>query len=292
MSLSVGQLPLYMFALFILSIVLLSNIFIPVYGTKSVVYVYIDSDGIAHVNMSCRLSPGLNEVVLPTQPIISSLTVEANGRELPIVYNYTTNSVTVISGSEGVCTISYIVNATIVENRLAFNLSGKYMYRLILSPSIILLTLPNNITGFGTIGDMYYIDFDEGKNIQLLYIVKPQVSETTTSSKPLTTGAGLPLNTIIAVFGVGAIGVATFFLLRAVRRWREEEVALSELDIAILRSIEKRGGAALQSELQKDLPSVPRTTLWRHVKKLERLGYVRVEKVGQQNRVVLIKRFR
>ena len=292
MSLGVGQLPLYMFALFILSIVLLSNIFIPVYGAKSIVYVYIDSNGIAHVNMSCRLSPGLNEVVLPTQPIIPSLTVEANGRELPIVYNYTTNSVTVISGSEGVCTISYIVNATIVENRLAFNLSGKYMYRLILSPSIILLTLPNNITGFGTIGDMYYIDFDEGKNIQLLYIVKPQVSETTTSSKPLTTGAGLPLNTIIAVFGVGAIGVATFFLLRAVRRWREEEVALSELDIAILRSIEKRGGAVLQSELQKDLPSVPRTTLWRHVKKLERLGYVRVEKVGQQNRVVLIKRFR
>lgn len=81
--------------------------------------------------------------------------------------------------------------------------------------------------------------------------------------------------------------------MRVFRARREEEgITLSDLDVAILKCLEKRGGYALQSELQKDLPTVPRTTLWRHVKKLERLGYVKIEKVGQQNRVVIVKRFR
>lgn len=81
--------------------------------------------------------------------------------------------------------------------------------------------------------------------------------------------------------------------MRVFRARREEEgITLSDLDVAILKCLEKRGGYALQSELQKDLPTVPRTTLWRHVKKLESLGYVKIEKVGQQNRVVMVKRFR
>jgi hypothetical protein len=58
--------------------------------------------------------------------------------------------------------------------------------------------------------------------------------------------------------------------LRVFRARREEEgITLSDLDVAILKCLEKRGGYALQSELQKDLPTVPRTTLWRHVKKFD-----------------------
>jgi uncharacterized membrane protein len=293
MKLDIALLSSCTLVILILATTLLNSASIHAYAIKSIVYIYIDSDGVVHVNLSYRLSQGLNDVELPTQPIITSIYVEVDGRELPIAYNYTTNSVVIISEAEATCIVSFIANATINENRLALNLSGKYMYRLILSPNIILLTLPSNITDIGAIGDLYYIDFDEGKDVQLLYIVKPRISETTTPSKPPTANVSLPLQIVIAALGVGIAGVSAFFLLKVIKRRSEEESeVLSELDIAILKNVEKRGGAALQSELQRDLPSVPRTTLWRHVRKLEKLGYVRIEKVGQQNKVVLVKKLR
>uniref|UniRef100_A0A7C4FFT4 Winged helix-turn-helix transcriptional regulator n=1 Tax=Ignisphaera aggregans TaxID=334771 RepID=A0A7C4FFT4_9CREN len=293
MKLGIARLSSFTLALLILATALLNSASIHAYAIKSTVYIYIDVDGVVHVNLSYRLSQGLNDVELPTQPIITSINVEVDGRELPIAYNHITNSVVIISEAEATCIVSFIANATINENRLALNLSGKYMYRLILSPNIILLTLPNNITDIGAIGDLYYIDFDEGKDVQLLYIVKPRISETTAPSKPPTANVSLPLQVVIVALGVGTAGVSAFFLLKVIKRRSEEESeVLSELDIAILKSVEKKGGAALQSELQRDLHSVPRTTLWRHVRKLEKLGYVRIEKVGQQNRVVLVKKLR
>jgi uncharacterized membrane protein len=258
MKLDIALLSSCTLVLLILATTLLNSASIHAYAIKSIVYIYIDSDGVVHVNLSYRLSQGLNDVELPTQPIITSIYVEVDGRELPIAYNYTTNSVVIISEAEATCIVSFIANATINENRLALNLSGKYMYRLILSPNIILLTLPSNITDIGAIGDLYYIDFDESKDVQLLYIVKPRISETTTPSKPPTANVSLPLQIVIAALGVGIAGVSAFFLLKVIKRRSEEESeVLSELDIAILKNVEKRGGAALQSELQRDLPSVP-----------------------------------
>ncbi len=44
----------------------------------------------------------------------------------------------------------------------------------------------------------------------------------------------------------------------------------------------------MQSELYKIL-GVPRTTLWRAVKRLESLGYVKIIKVNRLNKIVLLK---
>jgi uncharacterized membrane protein len=291
MKLYTKFLPLFLFALLTLVSIPHISIFIQTQDVKSIAYVYIDNDGVAYINMSYKLFPGLNEVPLPTTPIIPSLTVEVNNKELPAIYNYTSNCLIIISEAEGVCIISFIANTTLAEGRLALNLSSKYMYRLFLSPQVILLTLPNNVTSFGTVNELYYIDFNEERDFQLLYIVKPRLTPTPAPNKPPATG--IPLHIVIATLGAGIASVIAFFLLRVFRARREGEgIALSDLDAAILKCLEKRGGSALQSELQKDLPAVPRTTLWRHVKKLERLGYVKIEKVGQQNRVVMVKRFR
>ncbi|NPA96367.1 MAG: winged helix-turn-helix transcriptional regulator [Crenarchaeota archaeon] len=61
---------------------------------------------------------------------------------------------------------------------------------------------------------------------------------------------------------------------------------LSPLDRDIISIIEQNGGSILQSELQKRL-GVPKTTLWRHIRKLEKLGIVKVLKEGGYNKIVL-----
>ena len=55
-------------------------------------------------------------------------------------------------------------------------------------------------------------------------------------------------------------------------------------DMSIVRYIVENGGERLESELRKEFLQ-PRTTMWRAVKRLERMGIVIVEKKGAQNMV-------
>lgn len=63
---------------------------------------------------------------------------------------------------------------------------------------------------------------------------------------------------------------------------------LREDDKAIVKFISENGGQALESELRKKFLQ-PRTTMWRAVKRLERLGLIEIEKKDLQNLVKLKK---
>ncbi|MEM1929860.1 MAG: winged helix-turn-helix transcriptional regulator [Thermofilaceae archaeon] len=84
---------------------------------------------------------------------------------------------------------------------------------------------------------------------------------------------------------VALVAAAAVFALRR-RGSAMELVELSEEDTAILNALRSLGGGAFQSELQKVL-SMPSTTLWRRVKRLEQLGYVKVEKRAGRNYIKL-----
>jgi len=57
---------------------------------------------------------------------------------------------------------------------------------------------------------------------------------------------------------------------------------LSEEDREIIELLKKVGGGMFQSEIGQYV-KMPTTTLWRRIKKLQELGYVKVEKVGGKN---------
>lgn len=62
---------------------------------------------------------------------------------------------------------------------------------------------------------------------------------------------------------------------------------LSDEEAEVLRFIRERGGRALEAELRERFPYIPRTTMWRLIRRLEKKGIVRVRKVGLQNLVEL-----
>ncbi len=64
------------------------------------------------------------------------------------------------------------------------------------------------------------------------------------------------------------------------------EPGLDEVDELILRKLREHGGTMLQSQLQRET-GLPKTTLWRHVNKLEKLGYIKVIREGKSNRLVI-----
>ncbi|MEM0027320.1 MAG: winged helix-turn-helix transcriptional regulator [Ignisphaera sp.] len=284
---------LLLIALFVLFIAGTSTSVTGVASLKPLTHIYIDSNGIAHVRIEMSLSIGVNTVVLPVAPVIETITVVLGGQELPFLYDDKSNTLYIVSTVNASCVVDYVANVSIKDNVFSLSLSREYVYRLYLAPNIILLTVPNNISYYGYVNNsILYIEFSDEPTIN--YIVKEptQSQQFTTPATAPKTFQPLP-HIVFIIIGV-ALGAAALFILylymsRARSRGERELELLSDIDLAILKSLEKRGGSALQSELQKDVP-VPRTTLWRHVKKLEKLGYVRIEKVGLQNKVVLVKK--
>jgi uncharacterized membrane protein len=110
-------------------------------------------------------------------------------------------------------------------------------------------------------------------------------------------GGGSPPGGPSAIF-VGAIGLAAIASAGAVgfvlyrRRAAIKGVDLSsELrpdDVRVLEFITEKGGQVLESEIRSSF-ALPKTTAWRQVKRLERLGYVKITRVGSQNRIQLAK---
>lgn len=68
---------------------------------------------------------------------------------------------------------------------------------------------------------------------------------------------------------------------------RKSLAGLRREEADVLRFIRERGGRVLEAELRGAFPNIPRTSMWRLVRRLERMGRVRVRKVGLQNVVEL-----
>ncbi len=63
---------------------------------------------------------------------------------------------------------------------------------------------------------------------------------------------------------------------------------LNEVDNQIIEALRNFGGELYQSDLQR-LLGIPKTTLWRHIRKLAEMGIVEVVKEGRANKVRLLK---
>jgi len=114
----------------------------------------------------------------------------------------------------------------------------------------------------------------------------PTPSPTSTPTPPV--GMGFPIGYIALAMAGAILGILglVIFMRRGV------DTAGSELrpeDKEVLQYLAERGGKVLESELRQKL-LLPRTSAWRQVRRLERMGYVRVTKEGMQNTVELVKK--
>lgn len=287
-------------------------------GSPLGIVAYIDSNGVVNVAIKLSLDEGLHEVFLPIEPIPVTITITYDDEELPLIYEegrlyvYLDKPLTV--------TINYIANTTIENNVFHLNIKTPDVVELRISKDVILLSWPEE--------SIVNIRLDQGVLVLMLkgpitisYTLKlpttqtpktavtpitpstptatisTYVSPTPTISPHITTVSKESPTTmdliIITVIVVSVGGAALYMLFIRRRKIKQSSILdmLSEVDIAIIKSLEARGGSVLQTELQNDI-NVPKTTLWRHIKKLEKLGIVKVEKIGLQNRVVLIKKIK
>jgi uncharacterized membrane protein len=269
----------------------------------------ITSEGVVRVRVVSELVEGLNEIPLPVEPLVETIEARVGG-ELTVPL-YEEGRVYLFSGKEGVeAEITYLAFVRSEGGVLSFKLLGGRV-RLVAEPGVILLTPPENV-----------LDVEEREGAVALvvegpglveYVVRRKVGETPTETTPSVeeipveekatapakeeapppADTGLLAEQWILVLVVAAALAGAGWAALALRRRRGsdggEELVLTETDEAILERLRAGGGEAMQSELQREL-ALPKTTLWRHVRKLERLGLVEVEKTPEGNRVKLRRR--
>jgi len=89
---------------------------------------------------------------------------------------------------------------------------------------------------------------------------------------------------------IGIIVIATYLIwkypIKSLRS-RGKIGELTEEEAEIIKFLKEKGGKALEVELRERFPNIPRTTLWRMVRRLESKGIVKVKKVGLQNMIEL-----
>jgi uncharacterized membrane protein len=105
----------------------------------------------------------------------------------------------------------------------------------------------------------------------------------------------IPIDYLIAAI-VALIAVAISVLL-VIRRKRGPNIQktlkaypqLKKEDKEVIEFLAEKGGQAFEAEIRERFPDMPRTSLWRLVRRLERLEIVEVKKIGLENQVCLKK---
>lgn len=247
----------------------------------------IDPSGVVYVELRGEVKAGMNLFECPIEPI--PVTVEAllDGRSIPIIYY--NNSIIVVSDSDGLAVVSYMANVTIENGRISFYYSSLREATLIVPPNVLLT--PESLT----LIDAFIKDgklFLKLKGPTLIsFVVSEEVSKPDTITPPTSTHITIPIGVDVVLYVgviVALIAVAGMVVASRKRRGKLLSAYLDEVDKAIIEKLRRHGGEVIQSVLYKEL-NLPKATVWRHVKRLEKMGYVAIERIGRDNKVKLLK---
>ena len=103
-----------------------------------------------------------------------------------------------------------------------------------------------------------------------------------------------PTEYLIAVAAIAIAGGVGGFIFLKRRPVRAEKIVkarpeLREEDREVVQFIAEKGGKVLEAEIREAFPDLPRTTLWRLVRRLEKMDIVSIKKIGLQNQIELKK---
>ena len=102
----------------------------------------------------------------------------------------------------------------------------------------------------------------------------------------------LPIDHFIALLGAIILSIIALFCFKRKRNPNIKKIfkdfpQLSKEDKAVIHFLAQNEGSAFEAEIRETFPDLPRTSLWRLVRRLERMEIVRIKKIGLENQVKL-----
>jgi len=116
---------------------------------------------------------------------------------------------------------------------------------------------------------------------------------TTTTTSPGGTLGGAGGVSYVELAEGGGLIVGLVAIVLVFRWWRKGGIGpvskdLRPDDVQVLNFIQEKGGKVLEPEIRMRF-ALPKTSAWRQIKRLERLGYVKVTKIGSQNQIEILR---
>ncbi|MHC3129021.1 MAG: hypothetical protein IBV52_02980 [Candidatus Bathyarchaeota archaeon] len=126
------------------------------------------------------------------------------------------------------------------------------------------------------------------------FTVRATASNGGTSSNGDSSSNMFPIEYLAAALvAVAAIFVAAFFLVRKrgpnVEKIFKTHPHLNKEEKDVIQFLAENEGKTFESQIREQFPDIPRTSLWRLVKRLEKLEILKVKKIGLENQVELKK---
>ena len=254
------------------------------------------NNGTSTISLNTTLTGEFVTLQLPVQPQ-SYVLVLVNGTPTAYMINGTSIVVPVL-GTANV-SVMYVPRVFVEDSFIGMNV-GNATVELVIPSNILIDNITLSLINISMVNRTLIIEA-RGPG-EFLYTVMP-----TTSSKHVTyittTLTRIPILEMMVIIIVVIIIVAlTLYALRIRQGQRRNEryestgaflsaLSLNDYEVAIIRYLRSRGGSAFEVDISRDL-GIPRTTVWRSVRRLEGLGIVRITKVEGKNMVTLIKDLR
>ena len=160
------------------------------------VSIVVNGSGVAFVSFFTSVGEGVSNILLPVPPIAPSIEVYSNPS---VEWIYENNTLYIVSPSSTTLNITYIANATIENGIITLSIATNNTVRLLADPSIVLLTLPENITNATILpGNRLSLTFTGPATISYT-LTAPQTTSPTPkpTQTPITTSTTAP-QTIIS----------------------------------------------------------------------------------------------
>ena len=254
------------------------------------VFLRVYEDGVVEVNMTLTsdpFMPSINVYLIgnPTDLLI----VDENNTLL--TYELKDNNLTIYTLGAKKVIISYFTQSLTYkfEEIWTLNITSPYNLTVIMPPNAIILSLNDVPSSIISKDNVTIFSFREGA-VTISYtipLIRPTHTPPSTSDKKKAKEL-LFLNSLLLPI-ISAISV-TMLLILLHRKLRSSKIltSLSEEERAIVEALRRRGGKAYQYEIARDV-NLPKTTLWRHVRRLSQMGVIELEKHGKQNYLKLKK---
>jgi len=249
-------------------------------------------DGLVHVTQTIIVDELAPEVTLPLLSSSIENVIVLDENQLAVDYEINEGNLTVFTlGAERVVveydTISLTKKEAEVWTLVADN---PYTLTVFLPQNSTVIYLSNMPTAIDTNGTGIKLSLYPSQ-WEISYVL-PLLPEDGSE------GNGASSTTIPFEYLIAAIGALTAIVLLAlliVRRRRGPNVEkilkaypqLKKEDKEVIEFLAERGGKAFEAEIRERFPDMPRTSLWRLVRRLERMEIVEVKKIGLENQVQL-----
>ena len=251
-------------------------------------------DGLVHVTQTLIVDELAPEINLPllSSSIENVLILDEN--QMAVDYEKREDNATIFTlGAERV-SVEYDTIALTRKEAEVWTLVADNPFNLsvFLPQNSTLIYLNMMPTAIDTSGTTIKLSLYPGQ-WEISYIL-PLVSEDETGGNGAL-GPTIPIDYLVtAIVAVVAVIISVILIIKRrrspnVKKTVKAYPQLKKEDKEVIEFLAEKGGHAFEAEIRERFPDMPRTSLWRLVRRLERLEIVEVKKIGLENQVQLKK---